>query len=223
MSCSILSHSYTSQTPTYGNQNAVLINQLKSIERGDTVNESSIDLPLHAGTHLDFPRHFFEEGQSLCDFPTEYWVCKRPLVINVEASGGLLLNEEITNVLDQISQRNQDILLVKILPQVQRDALEYIQENYGISAEVAEYLRVHFPSIKFIGINSISLSSYRHREAGKLAHRAFLAPDHPIMVIEDMDLTGIDEKQKLRTVLISPLMVPETDGVPVTVWAETYT
>jgi len=220
VSFKLISYTINESIPTYANKSRVKIHKMKSINDGDSVNESTMNMPIHAGTHLDFPNHFYGNGQTLKDFPESFWICEKPLLITVEARGSLLLGEEIIAALKAIESKPYDILLIKALPQVERDDSNYWKNNYGIDAKVASYLRNSIPTIKMIGMNSISLTSYQHREAGRKSHLEFLDPEHPILVIEDMNLLQIREDQVMEKVIVSPLMVEGTDGVPVTVWVE---
>jgi hypothetical protein len=68
----------------------------------------------------------------------------------------------------------------------------------------------------------ISVTSRLDRDAGRAAHRAFLDPDglgQPIRLVEDMNL--MECPMSVGTVLVSPLRLVGSDGVPVTVWCTT--
>jgi|TARA_B100000315_G_scaffold247539_1_gene276348 kynurenine formamidase len=52
---------------------------------------------------------------------------------------------------------------------------KYIFHYPGIDAEIGFWLREN-RSIKMLGLDFISLSSYAHRKEGRRAHRAFLCP-----------------------------------------------
>jgi kynurenine formamidase len=69
------------------------------------------------------------------------------------------------------------------------------------------------------GLDSISLSSFTHRETGHEAHKAFLDHPNPILLLEDMDLSAIDNSVKLKQVIVSPLRVEDADGTLCTVFA----
>ena len=196
------------------------INRVKSIKRGDSVNESKIELPLHAGTHIDFPVHFYENGQSLDSFSTENWILQNPLLIEIDAGDNLLLGDCIVSKLKPVNKEHHDIIIFKIKPQVARNTIDYWENNYGIDGMVGEYIRQRLPSVRMIGFNFISLTSYQYRSEGKLAHQIFLDPEHPILVIEDMDLSSVSSAERIKQILVSPLMINNSDGLPVTVWAE---
>ena len=64
----------------------------------------------------------------------------------------------------------------------------------------------------------ISLTSFQNRPLGRVAHRAFLGGDRPLLLVEDMDLSRLDVHPK--KMICTPLMIEKLDGCPVTVIAE---
>ncbi|RNC86061.1 MAG: cyclase [Balneola sp.] len=211
-----LSHSLNNNTPTYGNRSRVSVSKIKSIKEGSTVNESTINLPLHCGTHIDFPHHFFSEKITQENYEADFWFFNKPIIIEVEQSE-LIIDEKIIDQLKQVKDKASfDILLVKTGATAFRSESRYWEYNYGLSPNVADYLKEEFTSIRVVGMDFISLSSYQHSDAGKAAHYHFLDPKSPILVIEDMDLTKVDANTTLREVIVCPLRIDGTDGVPVT-------
>jgi kynurenine formamidase len=72
-----------------------------------------------------------------------------------------------------------------------------------------------------VGFDFISLTSWKFREEGKIAHQVLLDPNaegFPICIIEDMSLNKINFK--VRSIIVSPLFVKSTNGGPVTVFAQ---
>ena len=72
-----------------------------------------------------------------------------------------------------------------------------------------------------VGFDFISLISWKFRDEGKKAHQVFLDPNaegQPICIIEDMSLNKINFN--LKSIIISPLFVKNTNGGPVTVFAQ---
>ena len=125
--------------------------------------------------------------------------------------------------LEGIVDQDTDCILVKTGSQKYRDSEAYFKDNPGLSPELGIWLRNRFPSVKFIGMDFISVSRFSHREQGRKAHSEFLKPvppGKPILPIEDMDLSQISEDVKIQNVWIFPLRVDGADGAPVTVVAE---
>jgi len=214
----LLSYPINEQTPTYGNKNSVVISSDKIIVNGDSVNESRIVLPLHAGTHIDFPRHLYVDGQTLEDYPLSYWVCSSPALIEVDPHK-YLVKDEIIEKLEEFPPLDPDIILFKVKGVAERQSAAFWEYNYGLHQELAGYIRTRFPKVKLIGLNSISLTSFQYRNEGREAHLEFLNPEHPILIIEDMDLSAVSDGTQINKIIVTPLQIHNTDGVPVTIVA----
>ena len=48
--------------PTYPNNTPFSLEAIKRLSRGDTSNVSTLHMSVHSGTHVDAPRHFFDDG-----------------------------------------------------------------------------------------------------------------------------------------------------------------
>src|ERR1700690_3388770 len=48
--------------PTYPGNAPFTVEAVKRIARGDSSNVSTLHMSAHAGTHVDAPRHFFDDG-----------------------------------------------------------------------------------------------------------------------------------------------------------------
>ena len=75
-----------------------------------------------------------------------------------------------------------------------------------------------FPSLRAIGLDTISISSFSHRDVGRAAHREFL--NSGIRIIEDMKLKNIIEPSKLMRVIALPFRYLGSDGAPTTIIGE---
>ncbi len=60
-------------TPTYGNRNKFICEKKSDILKGDVANDSSIETTVHIGTHIDMPYHFYENGQTIENFDSQYF------------------------------------------------------------------------------------------------------------------------------------------------------
>lgn len=201
--------------PVYGGSASLDINPIKSIAHGDSANVFSFTLENHWGTHIDCPAHFFEKGQNIIDYPPEFWVFRHPLIIDVDLKPGELLR--CSGWTDAITL-GIDIILFKSEWGKLRKTEEYGIDNPGIHPEVGFFLRGTYPSVRAVGIDWVSISSFKNRETGRHAHRSFLNPDginNPMLIIEDMDLSY--DLRGLREVWVAPLRVEGIDSAPCTV------
>jgi len=67
-----------------------------------------------------------------------------------------------------------------------------------------------------MGFDSISISSILEKSVGKKAHRSFLEPRSPILILEDMDLTELHKNSLINSMTIAPLRIRECAGIPCT-------
>lgn len=213
-----LSHFLKPSTPTYGNRDRFSIIENSSIVKGDTANSFSINFSTnHMGTHIDLPKHFFDNGKTINDFEPDFWIFKKISLIDIYKNKGEIINTE--DIANKEIDKNCELLLIKTGFEKFRKQKIYWEENPGIDPAVADYLRNKYPKIRTIGFDFISLTSFQHRVLGKEAHRKFLdGKDGFITIIEDMHLSDISSSpQKL---IVLPILINEIDSSPVTVIAE---
>ena len=76
------------QLPTYPHNTPFTLEPIKRIARGDSSNVSTLHMSAHSGTHVDAPRHFFDEGAGTEALPLELLV-GRTRVIEVSSRAGI--------------------------------------------------------------------------------------------------------------------------------------
>lgn len=183
------------------------------MQKGDTANNTALSMSLHTGTHVDMPRHFFADGQTVTDFPIDFWFFESPLFLNVKPKNTVIKDELIS--LLTTSDKNCDCIIVRT--GFDRLDSEQLMKNPGFHADIAEYIRENLKNVRLFGFDSISVSSFADREEGRRAHRAFLNPEKPIILLEDMNLKDVTAVNKLSVI---PVMIEDADGLPVTVIGE---
>jgi kynurenine formamidase len=212
-----LSHILDANTPTYGNRNKISIEKKSDMSKGDIANDSYIATTVHIGTHIDMPYHFYEGGQTIEDFEIDFWRFQKVLFLDISPKSMILKNEIIEN-LETVEDIGYEILIVKTGICHKRDTEDFWKVNYGFDPEIYDYLLSNFPDIRVFGFDSISVSSFQNRTLGREAHKRFLSPEKPILLLEDMDLRNIDESTNFEEVIISPLRIANCDGLPCTVF-----
>ena len=192
------------------------MSKASSMESGDAANNTHIQTTTHVGTHLDMPYHFFNDGQTIANFDANFWVFNQPLIIEITPEG-YIAKDELIQKLPNNNDLNYDILIVKTGMCNKRNTPDYGEKNTGFSPDLADIIRSKFPTIRVFGFDSISVSSFQERMIGRDAHRAFLNPTSPIILLEDMDLNNISENSKFEQLIIAPLRIESCDGIPCTV------
>lgn len=214
-----LSYVLSGLTPSYGNRRSLELVYEKSIENGDSCNTRLMTMPNHLGTHIDAPLHFNKSGKSVTDFPVNFWIIKRSHLIDVEASNkGFYIDTQCIGW--ESVPKDVELIFLKTGFCSKRGESSYIHEGPVFSPELADKMRNEFPSIRIFGIDAISISSLKNREIGRKAHAAFLSHEKPILLLEDVNLLEVNSSTKFNKIVISPLMMLNSDGAPCTVFAE---
>ncbi len=214
-----LSYILDENTPTYGNRNKFVLNPNASIVKGDVANDSSISTTVHMGTHLDLPFHFHQDGQTIEAFDADHWHFNKILFIDLQPQEIVIKNELIDLLIPVKDKDSYELLIVKTGACHYRDEDKFWNANPGFAPEISDYLKENFKNIRVLGFDSISVSSFSERMIGREAHKRFLEPSHPIMLLEDMDLRALDNTLSIKSMIISPLRIGKCDGLPCTVFA----
>lgn len=217
----LLSHFYSSSTPSYGNRDIFKSTVNSSISVGESANSSTwIFTNNHLGTHIDVPYHFDINGAKVTEISLSDWIFNIVQLIDVPCYGARLID---INDIEGISMDpNIEMLLIRTNYEKYRQEDKYWNDNPGLSPELANYLRENFPKLRCIGFDFISITSWKFRKIGGISHKAFLAPEDnakPILAIEDMSLKNLNGK--IDWVIVSPIFVENENGAPVTIFANT--
>ena len=211
-----LSYVLNQNTPTYGDRNRFDIIKKTAISKGDIANDSFISTTVHIGTHIDMPYHFYDNGQTIEDFDPKFWIFNNPLIVEIKPEN-LIIKDDLIIKLSRIKDIDFDILIVKTGICNIRDEKKFWSENYGFHPDIYDFLIDRFPKVRVLGFDSISVSSFSDRLLGREAHKRFLNPEKPLLLIEDMDLRTIDEKSTFDKIIVAPLRIAGCDGLPCTV------
>lgn len=217
----ILSHRIDNNTPTYGNRDKFILERKTSIENGDTANSYQMRFTTnHLGTHIDLPKHFFDNGKDINSYLPNDWIFENVQLLELPCENARLINE--TDISEKVNQET-DMLIIRTGYEKYRGTDKYWNDNPGIAPGVGIYLRKNFSRLRCIGFDFISLTSWKYRIEGKTAHRNFLNPNstgNPICIIEDMSLSKVNGK--LKSLIVLPLFVFGMDSSPVSILAHLY-
>jgi arylformamidase len=215
-----LSHSLSNRTPSYGNRDSFKTEPHSSIRSGDSADTSVWHFTNnHIGTHLDVPRHFCTGGRTTLEYPETTWLFEKVVTVDCPCSSArLIMAEELRPA---PTDPETEAIFIRTGYERFRSEDKYWNDNPGLAPELAVFLRSHFPRLRCVGFDFISLSSWKYREQGRECHKRFLCPENKereILVIEDMSLMRI--RGSIRRVIVSPLFVEDGNGGPVTIFAE---
>src|SRR6478672_13183416 len=89
------------QLPTYPHNTPFSVEPIKRLARGDSSNVSTLHMSAHTGTHVDAPRHFFDEGPGTESLPLELLIGRARVIdvssraVGAEDLGAIDLSDDI--------------------------------------------------------------------------------------------------------------------------------
>lgn len=162
-----------------------------------SINESSIKINLHTGTHMDAPFHIYNEGNTIEEIDLNRLITKCCVIDMTEVEGGI---------------RKEDLQLKEIpngcfvLLKTKNSFIEEFHREYVfLEKSGAEYLRDQ--EITGVGIDSLGIERDQPEHD---THKLLM--DNGIIIIEGLRLKNIEEKE--YTLVALPLKIQGADGSP---------
>jgi len=218
MSWIFLSYELSDEISGYGDGDRIKIKKSREICCGDSSNNTEFWMPTHFGTHMDFPFHFSQAGKSQSGYKADQFIFKNIFIqfLDLKEREDKLMGAEDFN---QNYPADIDILIIKTYYSDLRSQEIYWKNNPGFQPSAAKKIKEKMPQLKAIAFDSISLTNFQNRELGRIAHKAFLM-EQDILVIEDVNLSQINQTTKIAELIVSPLRMVNADGAPVTIFAK---
>ncbi len=184
---------------------AIKISKYKSIKNGDSSNVSILTLGSHTGTHIDAPRHFFDNGVTVDKMPTDIMMGIAQVIEIKDRSAVCVRELKLKKI--RYGQR--------IILRTRNSKTQWWKKNFSenfvfLTLAAAEYLLVR--GVKMVGVDCLSVGGYGHPDS-KAVHRALLSKG--IWIIEGLDLTKISSGS--YDMLCLPLKIYQGDAAPVKV------
>jgi arylformamidase len=173
---------------------------VKRIANGDSSNVSSLHISAHAGTHVDAPRHFFDNGLGVDALPIEMLI-GRARVIEVTSRRGIGADELIGADLSEEVR-----VLIKTHNSKLWGSPEFHRDYVGVTEAGAKHLVDH--GIKLVGVDYLSVEEFK--KPGAPAHRVLLGGG--TIVIEGLNLRDVEPG--VYEMFCLPLRVVGADGAP---------
>ncbi|MFC2011542.1 cyclase family protein [Chloroflexota bacterium] len=154
--------------------------RIKDRDKGDPVSLMEIQWVDHTGTHVDAPLHFIAGGKTIDEMPLDATI-GRARVIEIKDTESINPEE-----LAPFHIRHGERILFKTINSSKYfPNNEFFEDYVYISPAAAHYLVER--GIRVVGIDYISVGSYRHPEMNAETHKALL--NNGIYIIEGLDLS----------------------------------
>ncbi|WP_017733121.1 cyclase family protein [Nafulsella turpanensis] len=192
---------FSNTTPVWPGVEGVKISTGSSIALGHMGNTLRIDTINHAGTHMDAPRHFLNDGKTLDALPLEV-VCGRAKVIWVDSQYEITIED-----LQKACIAGEERVLIKSrMSAIEWWTQPFIEDFVHLSDAAAEYLVE--VGVKLVGVDYVSVAGYNKNEV--FVHQTLLGND--IWIIEGLVLA--EAEPGYYELCCLPLKLKEGDGAP---------
>lgn len=180
--------------------NAVRVERILSLDRGDPFNLTHCSFTAHTGTHMDAPRHFLAQGAAMDALPLEAVLgpCR---VVGIRDPEAVRLAE-----LPRDLQRGERILFKTENSFRHLHSGSFAEDFVYISREAAEGLAA--AGVRTVGIDYLSVGGFHHDLVE--THLALLGAG--IWIIEGLDLSCVEPGRYELACL--PLRLIGADGAP---------
>ena len=186
--------------PTYPGNVPFNLEPTKQIARGASSNVSSLRLSAHAGTHVDAPRHFFDDAPGVDELPLEL-LLGRARVIEVASRKGI-----DPDAFAEVDLARDIRVLLKTGNSLFWGSSEFRGDYVGLTEAGARYLVDH--GIKLVGVDYLSVEEFK--KPGAPAHHVLLGAG--TVVIEGLNLRDVDPG--VYDMYCLPLRIVGADGAP---------
>lgn len=185
---------------TYPGNTPFRLEGIKRLAHGDSSNVSTIHMSAHAGTHVDAPRHFFDEGAGVESLPLEM-LCGRTRVVELTTRKAVTAED-----LAGFDLREDVRLLLKTANSRLWGTPAFHDDFIGVSEGGARFLVDQ--GVKVLGVDYLSVEPFK--TAGAPAHHVLLGAG--TIVIEGLNLRDVEPGTYEMFCL--PLPVVGADAAP---------
>lgn len=186
--------------PVYPGNPEFELQPIKRIAQGGSSNVSRLVLGTHTATHVDAPRHFFDDGPGVDQLQLDL-LLGRARVVEVMRRGGIGEKD-----LAAAGLREDLRILLKTSNSALWNGERFHQDYTYLTEDGARYLVDQ--GVKVVGIDYLSVEQFK--KAGAPAHHTLLSEG--VVIIEGLNLA--DAEPGMYELYCLPLRIVGADGAP---------
>ena len=186
---------------TYPGNPEYELTPVRRIADGDSSNSSRLVMGTHTGTHVDAPKHFFDDKPGVDALPLELLV-GRARVIDLPHRGGITERH-----LADAGLREDIRVLLRTPNSALWNSHDGFHTDYTYVTEEAARFLVE-QGVKVVGVDYLSVEQFK--KPGAPAHHALLGAG--VIIIEGLNLSEVEAGQYEMYCL--PLRLAGADGAP---------
>jgi arylformamidase len=179
----------------------ISIRPQQEVSKGGSANVSSLAFGSHTGTHVDAPKHFFNDGATVDMLPLDVLMGPAMLVVMADDAMSVGVPE-----LKRHELKGHTRILIKTRNSGFIRGGEFVKDYTYLAPDGAEYLANL--GVKLVGVDYFSVEQFHsgHHQT----HRALL--ERGIIIVEGLDLSAPPMGPYDLRVL--PLRLTGLDGAP---------
>jgi len=186
---------------TYPGNPEFELQPIKRVAAGASSNVSRLVLGTHTGTHVDAPRHFFDDGAGVDALPLDLLI-GRARVIDLPHRGGITAEHLAAAGL------REDL---RVLLRTPNSALWNTSDGFHtdytyVTEDAAKFLVAQ--GVKVVGVDYLSVEQFK--KPGAPAHHVLLG--NGVIIIEGLNLS--DAEPGAYEMYCLPLRIANADGAP---------
>ena len=191
------------QTPrmaVFPGDTPVSISPVMQMRNGDSCNVTSITMSAHAGTHVDAPRHYSDDGDGIEAVPLDVLIGQARVIT---------LNVAETISLDALRHALPDSLPARLLIHTHAsDTPDTVWDTHFVyfAPEAADWLGAN--GVRLIGVDTPSVDPAISHELP--SHKAFLR--HGTLIVENLCLRDVQDGD--YELIALPLKIKDNDAAP---------
>jgi arylformamidase len=188
------------ETPTYPGNTPFALEPMQRIAQGGHSNVSSIHMSAHGGTHVDAPRHYFDQGTTTETLALDLLI--GPARVVSVTSERRVEADDLASFVQPGDQR----ILIRTSNSALWTSRDFHADYVGVGATGAKFLVDR--GIKLVGLDYVSVEKYH--EPGTPAHHTLLAAN--VIIVEGLNLSAVEPG--LYQMYCLPLKIVGSDGAP---------
>jgi arylformamidase len=188
--------------PVWPGDPPVTLERAGSIKAGASANVTRIELGSHAGTHIDAPHHFFEQGRTADAISLE--ACIGPCLVLEHGPETPIEREDLD--FHDLEGCERILFKTRNSDRWARGTAEFTEDyvSLGMSAAV----RLVEKKIVLVGVDYLSIEAFI--APGNPVHSILL--ENEIVIVEGLNLSAV--KPGRYELICLPLKIVGSDGAP---------
>lgn len=162
------------------------------------VFETHINMNLHTGTHMDFPKHMIVDGKTSKDYAIDYFTGSCYVVDASDVESSITIKD-----FEHVNVSDYEFIIFK----TKNSFLETFNYDFIYLSEEAALYLAEF-NLKGVGIDALGIE---RNQPGHPTHQALLGKD--ILIYEGFDLSQV--KEGAYTLYAFPMAFDDVEASPV--------